>query len=173
MPLLLIYHPPSTFADQAEKQELVDRLTFVYRALPRHYVDILFIPVQATSYFNGGVCRPSAHDAKYDPQPKPEVPHIRIAISHIARTFITASIRDDFLKALDEALKPSIADKGWDWEYSVEETRRDLWKINGLVPPMPDTKAEKEWIETNVPKPFRLEDGGLTEVQPMGFSAQI
>jgi hypothetical protein len=70
-------------------------------------------------------------------------------------------------------LKPSIADKGWDWEYSIEETRRDLWKVNGLVPPMPNSKAEKEWVEMNVPKPFKLEDGGLTEVQPNGFSAQM
>jgi hypothetical protein len=82
-------------------------------------------------------------------------------------------VRDSFLKEVDETLKPFIADKGWDWEYSVEETRRDMWKVNGFVPPMPNSKAEKEWIETNVPEPFTLEDGGLADGQPFGFSAQI
>lgn len=40
-----------------------------------------------------------------------------------------------FLARIDAALKPFIADEGYDWEYSVLETSRDLWKINGLVPP--------------------------------------
>jgi hypothetical protein len=43
--------------------------------------------------------------------------------------------RDRFLLKVDEALRPFIAEQGWDWEYSVIETRRDLWKINGMVPP--------------------------------------
>ncbi|KAJ4341291.1 hypothetical protein N0V95_007278 [Ascochyta clinopodiicola] len=107
MPLWIFYHPSDTFTDQAEKQDLVDKITWIYHGLPRHWVDILFIPVEATSYFCGN------------------------------------------------------------------ETRRDLWKVNGLVPPMPNSKAEKGWVKTNVPKPFKLEDGGLTEVQPFGFSAQI
>jgi hypothetical protein len=86
MPLWIFYHPPGTFADQEEKQELVDKITWIYHTIPRHWVDILFIPVEATSYFCGNVCRPSSHNAKYDPQPKPDVPHIRLTIQHIART---------------------------------------------------------------------------------------
>jgi hypothetical protein len=50
-------------------------------------------------------------------------------------------IRDRFLAKVDNALKPHIAEQGWDWEYSVIETSRDLWKINGLVPPMPQSKV--------------------------------
>lgn len=30
-----------------------------------------------------------------------------------------------------------------------------------MVPPMPNTKAEKEWFEKNQPIPFAKEDGGL------------
>jgi hypothetical protein len=45
------------------------------------------------------------------------------------------TVRDRFLLKVDEALKPFIHEQGWDWEYSVIETRRDLWKINGMVPP--------------------------------------
>lgn len=69
--------------------------------------------------------------------------------------------RDSFLAKVDAAIKPFIGDMGYDWEYSVEETRRDLWKINGLVPPMPNTKAEKTWFEKNEPVPFEKADGGL------------
>lgn len=69
--------------------------------------------------------------------------------------------RDGFLARIDATLKPFIEDMGYDSEYSVEETRRDLWKINGMVPPMPETKAEKVWKEKNWPVPFVLADGGL------------
>jgi|TARA_R110002003_G_scaffold46_10_gene3796 hypothetical protein len=50
---------------------------------------------------------------------------------------------------------------GYDWEYSVYETRRDLWKINGFVPPMPKTEAEEEWVRGNRAVPFEREKGGL------------
>jgi hypothetical protein len=62
---------------------------------------------------------------------------------------------------VDAALKPFIADQGYDWEYSVEESDRDLWKIAGMVPPMPGTEAEKEWVEKNVAVTFEAEKGGL------------
>jgi hypothetical protein len=59
-------------------------------------------------------------------------------------------IRDRFLGRVDDALKPHVADKGYDWEYSVEETRRDLWKIQGFVPPMPNSKVSCPATEANV-----------------------
>jgi hypothetical protein len=49
--------------------------------------------------------------------------------------------RDRFLHRVDEALRPFILDQGWDLEYSVIETRRDLWKINGMVPPGNSTEV--------------------------------
>ncbi|KAH7086625.1 putative oxalocrotonate tautomerase [Paraphoma chrysanthemicola] len=173
MPFWTIYHPPSAFTDQAEKQEIAEKVVSIYRRVPRHYISVLFIPVEPTSYFCGAAPRPGPRNAKYDPQPNPEVPYIRITMQHIARTFVSASVRDEWLAKVDAALKPHIADKGWDWEYSVEETRRDMWKVNGLIPPMPNSKTEKEWVETNIPKPYTLEDAGLTDPQPIGFTAQI
>ena len=50
---------------------------------------------------------------------------------------------------------------GYDWEYSVEETRRDLWKVQGLVPPMPGSEAEIKWREENQATEFEKEKGGL------------
>jgi hypothetical protein len=65
------------------------------------------------------------------------------------------------MDSVDAALKPFIADQGFDWEYSVEEADRELWKISGMVPPMPGTEAEKEWVRRNVAVPFEAEKGGL------------
>lgn len=50
---------------------------------------------------------------------------------------------------------------GYDWEYSINETDRDLWKIQGLVPPMPKSEAEGEWVRGNRPVPYIPEKGGL------------
>lgn len=65
------------------------------------------------------------------------------------------------MDAVDKALKPFIADKGYDWEYSCEDVDRDLWKVNGMVPPMPGTEAEKEWAGKNLAVSFEAEKGGL------------
>ena len=97
---------------------------------------------------------------------------IRSELTHTL-TSISVEVRDRFFREVEEALKPFIADKGWDWEWNVEETRRDMWSTNGLVPPMPDSKSETEWIEANRPLPYKLEDAGLKDGQPVGFSAQI
>lgn len=72
-------------------------------------------------------------------------------------------VRDRFLHGIDAILKPFIADKGYDWEYSIDETSRDLWKINGHVPPMPDSEAEREWKRVNRAVPFENVKGGLEE----------
>ena len=65
---------------------------------------------------------------------------------------------------MDVTLKPFIEDKGYDWEYSVTETSRDLWKVSGLVPPMPNTEAEKEWVTLNRAVKFDPEKGGLPKL---------
>ena len=49
-------------------------------------------------------------------------------------------------------LNPVLGSKdGVDWEYSISESPRDLWKINVIVPPMPGTEMEKEWVMANKP----------------------
>ena len=34
-----------------------------------------------------------------------------------------------------ELIKPHVADKGYDWEFHIDETPRELWQINGFIPP--------------------------------------
>ncbi len=81
------------------------------------------------------------------------------ALTHRVRT--TDAMRDRFLARIDDALKPYLADQGYDWEYSVLETSRDLWKIQGMVPPMPGTEAEKLWFKENRAVEFDAKDGGF------------
>ena len=75
-------------------------------------------------------------------------------------------MRELFLNRADAAMKPFIADMGYDWEYNVEETDRNLWKIQGIAPPMPGTEAEKEWVLLNRPVWFEKAKGGLVDVEP-------
>jgi len=89
-----------------------------------------------------------------------EKPFIRLAIEHIA---VTLPNQDEAYKKVannvDAALKPHIADKGYDWEFHIDETERRLWKINGLFPPTFGSEGEKVWFEKNWPVP--LEKGNL------------
>lgn len=47
---------------------------------------------------------------------------------------------------LDSVMKPHLLDKGYDFEYHVDETDRRLWKINALVPPPFGSEGERVWI---------------------------
>jgi stalled ribosome rescue protein Dom34 len=83
------------------------------------------------------------------------------------------------LGKVDEVLK-GFGEDGWDWEYSVIETRRDLWKINGIVPPEQGTEvristnrcergiradqdgqAEKEWVRLNRAVEYEKEESKM------------
>lgn len=144
MPLWLIYHPPNTFTSPSSKQALSADITKIYTSvgLPAFYVIVNFIPVPSDSTYIGG--RPNDSSNGHNP-------FIRIQVDHIA-----VRLKDDDAEyarvtaAIDRALKPHIADKGYDWEYHVDETERRLWKIQGLAPPPHGSEAEKGWAEANV-----------------------
>ncbi|KAI0584528.1 hypothetical protein PtrSN002B_002799 [Pyrenophora tritici-repentis] len=164
MPLWIIYHSPSTFASPQTKQALAASITAIYLAagLPAFYVNVLFQPVEPTSFYVGGVARPAmgVEDADADGEKESrERPFVRITIQHLARQLPNDTVRDNFLNKVDAVLKPYIADRGYDWEYTVEELRRDLWKVQGMVPPMPGTEAEKEWVRLGKAVEFESEKG--------------
>ncbi|OAK99650.1 hypothetical protein IQ06DRAFT_316876 [Phaeosphaeriaceae sp. SRC1lsM3a] len=163
MPLWTIYHPPSIFTSADTKAALAKAVTEIYTAanLPPFYVVVLFQPIEPESFYIGGVARPSPREEKNEPGPDSTKPMVRITIQNIARTIPNPQVATRFLTRIDSTLKPFIADEGYDWEYSVLETSRDLWKINGFVPPMPGSKAEQEWVRVNDAVEFEKEDGGL------------
>jgi hypothetical protein len=88
MPLWIIYHPTTTFTDASTKRAFAQAVTSIYTAvpLPAFYVNVVFQPVESTSFLIGGVARPSPHTDANNPGPDSEKPFIRITIQNIART---------------------------------------------------------------------------------------
>jgi hypothetical protein len=50
---------------------------------------------------------------------------------------------------LDDVMKPHLLDKGYDFEYHVDETERRLWKVNSLIPPPFKSAEEQLWVKEN------------------------
>ncbi|CAG5137044.1 uncharacterized protein ALTATR162_LOCUS32 [Alternaria atra] len=150
MPLWLIFHPDGTFVDDTSKELLAADITKIYTSvgLPAFYVVTNFIKMPENTILIGGKIISK------------EKPFIRVVIEHIA---VTLPNEDEAYKkvanAVDAALKPHIADKGFDWEFHIDETERRLWKINGMFPPAFKSEGEKIWREENRPVP--LEKGSL------------
>ncbi|CAI7641665.1 unnamed protein product [Penicillium viridicatum] len=121
MPSWHIKHSPNTIT-APEKEQLAKSITSLYVSvgLPAFYVQVHF-----TENIPG------------------------LTIYHIARAFKTDEAKRGFLAAVDEILNPFFERKGMEWEYFIAEASRDLWKINGLVPPQPGSEEEKKWAELN------------------------
>jgi hypothetical protein len=43
-------------------------------------------------------------------------------------------------------------------QIAVLESDANLWRENGMLPPLPNSKAEKEWVRVNKPVPYTEED---------------
>ena len=143
MPLWLIYHPKGTFEDNASKQALSEDITKMYTAigLPKFYVIVNFIKLDGNDTWIGG-------------RPNTSNPFVRIQVDHIAvRLENDDKVYASVTAGIDRALKPHIADRGYDWEYHVDETERRLWKVQGIDPPQHGSAREKEWAEANKPLP--------------------
>ncbi|KAF3006017.1 hypothetical protein E8E13_010612 [Curvularia kusanoi] len=140
MPLWLVFHPEGTFEDDASKEALVSDVTEIYTGvgLPAFYVVVNFIKMPENTMWVGGK------------KVKKERPFIRLAIEHIA---VTLPNEDEVYKKtankVDAAIKPHISDKGYDWEFHIDETERRLWKINGMFPPAFKSEEEKVWAREN------------------------
>jgi phenylpyruvate tautomerase PptA (4-oxalocrotonate tautomerase family) len=141
MPLWKIYHPVGAFSAE-EKAGLSEAITALYSPrLPKFYVGVVFQEVAADSFYVGG---------------EPATNFVRIWVDHIARTLPTAEARAWFIGRCDEALAPFIRDKGFDWEFHIDETSFELWSIQGFRPPLPDSEDEKRWKAENRPSPVAV-----------------
>ncbi|MBZ9650257.1 tautomerase family protein [Sphingobium sp. 3R8] len=137
MPLWKIYHPEDAF-DESDKRALSERITALYNRLPRFYVGVIFQPVADHSFYVGG---------------EPRRDFVRIWIDHIARTLPDADMRTRWIALCDEALAPFIKERGFSWEYHIDETSHELWSIEGFRPPLAGTADEARWIQENRPSP--------------------
>jgi len=140
MPLHRFYYAQGLFSAQ-DKQEIAQRLTKIYTDydLPAFYVDVFFIEVPEDSVFIGG---------------KPAPKFVRVVSQHLARTMNTYERKQEVLDGLEAAFGPYVKDRGVDWEIHIEEHERELWRTNGINPPLPNTDAEKLWVKENKAIPF-------------------
>lgn len=135
MPLWDFHTTPGLFSAE-EKQSLATQITQLYSVLPAFYVNVRFTEHDRTANFHGG---------------RSDVDFAIIRIEHLARQFPDAAAKKRWTSKIDEVLNPVLKPKGANWEYSILELDRDLWKINGLVPPGPNTEMEKKWVQENRP----------------------
>lgn len=135
MPLWKVYHPVGAFTAH-DKQQLSERITALYRRLPKFYVGVVFQEVAEESFYVGG---------------KPAGNFVRIWIDQIARTLPTPELRTWWIEQCDLALAPFVRDRGLTWEFHIDETPFELWSIQGFRPPAADSNDEKRWIEENKP----------------------
>jgi phenylpyruvate tautomerase PptA (4-oxalocrotonate tautomerase family) len=138
MPLWKIYHPVGKFSVE-DKHAIAQRITSIYKMLPRFYVGVVFQEIPTESLFVGG---------------EPADDFVRIWVDHIARTFNDEQVKLRFLNACSQLLAPFIADRGLRWEMHVDETPFSLWSIQGLRPPAAGTEDEQRWLRENRPSPL-------------------
>ncbi|KAJ5211290.1 oxalocrotonate tautomerase [Penicillium cf. griseofulvum] len=148
MPDWRIYHPTGTFTDPDHKEQLSKAITSIYtHVIPAFYVVVLFIEMPAGTMYRSGVSCEAKEGKK---------PFIRATFSHIARHFPPGESpeRTRFMNAAHSAIKPFIADKGYDWEVNGEELERAFVHINGLRIPPSESEDEKRWMSDNEPSPW-------------------
>ncbi|KAL0930529.1 uncharacterized protein CTRU02_214604 [Colletotrichum truncatum] len=148
MPLWVIYHTPETFVDNASRQAFAKDITTMYTGigLPAFYVIVNFVPMPTGTMWKGGEL--------------PDKPFIRISVEHIA-----VHLENDIEQyhhttgVMEKIMKPHIADKGYSYEYHVDETERTLWRVDGFIPPAWQSEAEKEWAKLNKAVAYEAKDG--------------
>ena len=143
-------HYPARGLSQQQRQTLANNITRIYTnlGLPPFYVQVRFHEAAPSSFFVGGQDYSSTSSSSHK--------DAGIQIIHVARSFDSEESKTKFLHKVDQVLNPVFEGQGWDWEYWVMEGPRELWKINGIVPPPTGSETEKRWFEAN--KPFK----GLT-----------
>jgi len=45
------------------------------------------------------------------------------------------TIREWWVKAVDQLIAPYVRDRGYDWEVTIDELPADLWSLQGEIPP--------------------------------------
>lgn len=148
MPLWLVFHPDGTFEDDASKEAFSTDITKFYTriGLPAFYAVVNFIKMPGNTTWVGGQ------------KPNKEKPFIRIAIEHIAvRLPDEDGAHKRTADGVNQLMKPHIADKGYDWEFHIDETDKRLWRVNGLTAPAFGSEEEKNWAKENRAIPWEKE----------------
>lgn len=138
MPLWTVYHPAGAYTPD-EKKAFAEKMTGIYaRFMPKFYVNVFFHELPEDSLYIGG---------------EPRNNFVRITMDHIAREFPSVERSRRFIDAVNEFIAPWVKERGFDWEFHIDETPFDLWSVQGFYPPREGTEDEKRWIAENKPSP--------------------
>jgi phenylpyruvate tautomerase PptA (4-oxalocrotonate tautomerase family) len=136
-----IFAPTNAYTEK-DKEELSEAITSMYvdyAGLPPFYVVVIFHEQRDRSIYVGG---------------KVANNFVRIRVDHFARQLDTAEARAACMAVIEEKLAPFVKERGFDWEVHIDETPMDLWRVQGLVPPLPDSEMEMVWAKENRPIPY-------------------
>lgn len=136
-----IFAPENTFS-QEQKEQLSEAITSIYvdhASLPEFYVVVIFHEKPDHSIYVGGIATNN---------------FVRIRIDHFSRHLDSPEARAACMAVIEEKLAPLVKDRGFNWEVHIDETPMDLWRVQGLVPPLPDSEMEQVWAEQNRPVPY-------------------
>jgi phenylpyruvate tautomerase PptA (4-oxalocrotonate tautomerase family) len=145
MPMWIVHAPEGVYSTE-DKKNITEIITQFYVdtvALPRFYVVVRFDEYPVNSMWVGGVL---VND------------FVRIVVDHIARQMEDPAIRELCMSMMCEMLAPFTKDRGMRSEIHLDETAMDLWWVDGIKPPPPESEAEKKWALDNAPSPYELAD---------------
>ncbi|HTX83009.1 MAG TPA: tautomerase family protein [Streptosporangiaceae bacterium] len=77
-----------------------------------------------------------------------------VAIDIFARDVDKQARRESVRHRIRAVIQPFATAKGLRWEFHVDQTPRDLWMINGLVPPPAGSDAGQLWAKENRAIPY-------------------
>ncbi|KAK7752065.1 hypothetical protein SLS62_006031 [Diatrype stigma] len=150
MPLWEIFHTANAFSTPQSKALLAKDITAWYTSagLPAFYVNVLFRPMAGEDMWIGG--KPAAAFPG-DPAAL-ERPFVRLSIQHLAYRNSDEKAMTAMCDRIDKWLSPHL--EKYDWEYNISEPARDLWRINGIIPPPFGSALEKKWAEEEKPSKY-------------------
>ena len=136
MPKWQFAHTKGAFTKE-DKEKLAKGMARIYVAygLPAFYAHVQFIELGADDFWSGGEI--------------PDHPSTTISIYHAAANVRNKDEGEQFLKALDDVVRPVLKPKGIRWESNVYETPRDLWRLQGMAPPDFNTELHNKWVKDN------------------------
>ncbi|KAH8889327.1 hypothetical protein GQ53DRAFT_843007 [Thozetella sp. PMI_491] len=160
MPLWHVFHPPSTFDNYATKRALAKAITSIYtdRGLPAFYVNVYFHAVPGEDTWIGGVAQAAAPDSG---DPFLSRPFVRLVGENIAVNMGDDTARKDaFSDRVTKYLTPLLQGKGYDWEFHVDETSKNMWRVQGLRAPEVGSEPFKLWVQENKAVPWEDTQAG-------------
>lgn len=136
MPLWKIHHPVRAYTAE-DKHAFARKITELYSMMPKFYVNVVFREVPKDSFYIGG---------------EPVDNFVRLTIVQIARV-LQDHQKAWWLGEINKAIAPFVKDRGFDWEFHIDETPFELWSVQGYQPPPADSEEEKRWARENRPSP--------------------